>query len=264
MALEKGLVDLAAQTAEEAAEGEMKDPKGQRDVAREVTMLLLNLGRLDKAREVLIPDPETTTGRPVPLNYLDLYLRLAAANGDYEQADRLLADALNYAWKDPAGRPAHFRERMLVNEAIGRVLLSEAQCFAMPRSTEHVRPLAGSPQLPLPLPRYAEAMVGSLAIGQQRTDWQLLRSWLAVESGRCVEARDYFQDALKTVTPSANWAPQVNRLNVLLPAEANLLQELALRQDIAQDVSRQYLKWLETSQLRGNSKIQNPNPKERR
>jgi hypothetical protein len=247
LAREKGLADLAAQTAEEAA-SEMNDPKGQRDVAREVVLLLLNLGRLDKARAVRIFDPEETAGQPVPPNYLDLHLRLAAASGDYEQADRLLADALNYAWKNPAGQSVHFRERMLVSEAIGCVLLSEAQRFAAPRSTERIRPLAGSPQLPLPLPRYAEAMLGSLAIGQQRTDWQLLRSWLAVESGRCVEARDYFQDALKTVTPSANWAPQVNRLNVLLPAEANFLQELALRQDIAQNVSRQYLKWLETSQ----------------
>jgi hypothetical protein len=91
-------------------------------------------------------------------------------------------------------------------------------------------------------------MVGSLAVGQQRSEWQLLRGWLAVESGRCVEARGYFQGTLNTGMPSANWAPQVNGLKVLLPAEANFLQELALRQDIAQNVSRQYLEWLKASQ----------------
>jgi hypothetical protein len=128
------------------------------------------------------------------------------------------------------------------------VQLSDAQRLALPRSAARARPLAGSPQLPLPLPRYAEAMVGSLAISQQRTEWQLLRSWLAVESGRCVEAGGYFQETLDTVTPSSRWMPEINRLNVLLPPEANLLQELGARQDVAQSLSRQYLKWLKASQ----------------
>jgi hypothetical protein len=246
MALEKGLADLAAQTAEEAA-GEMNDPKGQRDVAREVTVLLLNLGRLDKARDVPILDPEVTAGQPAPPNYLDLHLRLAAANGDYEQADRLLADALNYAWKNPAGRPAHFPERMRIGAAIGSVLMGEAQ---------H---LTGAPQLPAP-PWLAptpsdysrrrwrlDALTGALLIEQQRVAWCMLRGWLAVEAGRCVEARGDFQDALDKVTLPRRWTPEVERLKVLIDAESDPLRELAVRQEIVRSLSRQYLKWLKTS-----------------
>jgi hypothetical protein len=246
LALEKGLADLAAQTAEQAA-SELNDPKGQRDVAREVVVLLLNLGRLDKARDVRIFDPEETADQPVPPNYLDLHLRLAAASGDYERADRLLADALNYAWKDPTGRPVHFPERARISAAIGSVLMGEAQ---------H---LTGTPQLPTPpwltltpsdysRRRWRlDALAGALSIEQQRVAWCMLRGWLAVEAGRCVEARGDFQDALDIMTLPQRWMPEVERLKVLIDAESGPLRELAVRQEIVGSLSRQYLKWLKTS-----------------
>ena len=38
---------------------------------------------------------------PVAPQYLELHLRVAAARGDYAEADQHLADALSNAWQDP-------------------------------------------------------------------------------------------------------------------------------------------------------------------
>ena len=57
--------------------------------------MALDLGRLDKARQ-LLPEPEGEAVKPDDLNY---YVRLAAARGDYAEADRFLADALRQAWQ---------------------------------------------------------------------------------------------------------------------------------------------------------------------
>jgi hypothetical protein len=245
LALQKGLAETALTALDPAAIGALSGPK-EFGVVRDVMIMLLKLGRLDEARKLLIPEGEEMTGKPVSPDYLELHLLLAAGRGDYELADRLLADALNYTWKNPAGQPLHFAQRVQVGLMIGSVLMSGAG---------HVldRPRVFLPPLRMPIPsdyvlRHTclEALEGALAINQPRTEWQLLRGWLAVESGRCVEARDYFQNALDTMALPQRWMPAVGRLKLPLgPEDFQLIQGLAARQSIAQSFSRQYLKWLE-------------------
>jgi hypothetical protein len=252
IALEQGLVETALTTLDQAPADELsgnKDPK-EMAIIRAVTTVLLDLGRLDKARDSLDPEPEKTAGKPVRPEYLRLHLRLAAARGDYEKADRLLADALDYAWTDPAGIPVHSLLRNRIAAAIGRVMLGEAQRFG------------GAMRFPSPRGEFPsdfwirrwrlDALESSMRLTQERAEWHLLRGWLAVESGRCVEARTSFRDALDIVVPPSNWMGEVNGLDVLSPrinpGEVQMLQDLSARQGSALSVSRQFLKWLDEAQ----------------
>ncbi|HEY7424795.1 MAG TPA: hypothetical protein VH682_11245 [Gemmataceae bacterium] len=249
LALRKGLAETALTALKQAPSGELIGPNGV-GVRREVREMLLNLGRLDEARDSLIPEGEEVTDKPMSPEFLDLHLRLAAGRGDYEWADRILADALNYAWKNPAGQPMHFGQRNHVGDAVRQVLMGELRAEA-----QH---LLGIPQplVPpwLPSSEYArrrwrlEAIQTGLLVEQQRAEWYMLRGWLAVESGRCVEAPNYFQAALDTLVPPPRWMPEVNKLNILLDTEARSLQELGARQGIAWSLARQYMKWLKASQ----------------
>src|SRR5581483_1641542 len=58
----------------------------------------LDLGRLDKARE-LLPEPEG----PIKPEELELRLRLAAAHGDYADADRLIDEVEHQVGQAPSG-----------------------------------------------------------------------------------------------------------------------------------------------------------------
>jgi tetratricopeptide (TPR) repeat protein len=249
VALDLGLTETALSELQQVAQ-EKIDTFNQNDriIIKRVTGVALDLGRLDKARE-LLPD---LGGQPVMPDDVDLYVRLAAARGDYEEADRLLADALNYVWKDPAGRPMYFGERIQIGRAVASVLLGEAQHLME-------TPLFPMPPWLAPIPSEylrrrwrLDAIEVGLGIGQQRAEWYLLRGWLALESGRCVEARGYFQDMLDTLPLPQHWIPEIQKLEVLSedinPVEIQHLQELRVRQSVARIVSQQYLKRLEASQ----------------
>jgi tetratricopeptide (TPR) repeat protein len=244
IALEKGLAETALTTLEQAAPGELSSLK-EVSIVSQMMALLLDMGRLDQARDLLLPEPDMV-GKPVPLHYLDYHVRLAAARGDYAEADRHLADALKQMRQPTAGRPSSSSSAQQIGERVARVLLAEAQR------------LGGAPRVPtlvqvLPSDFWVrrwrlDALETGLLEGQQRADWYLLRGCLALEAGRCVEAREHFQLVLATVVPPDRWVPEVNHLDALLdPREMQILQHLPVRQGTAEELSRHYLKWLDAA-----------------
>ena len=158
LALERGLAQTALNTVEESSSS-FSDAKDLAIVGAMIR-LFLDLGRLDQARDLLQPDPDMAD-KPVSPQYLDFHIRLAAAQGDYEKADRLLADALNDAWKPPPGQQQIHDPRRGIAELVGRVLLTEVRLFGEPDE----RPPGGAAQDSVaaqqPRDHFPEPAVGS-------------------------------------------------------------------------------------------------------
>ncbi len=185
--------------------------------------LLLDLGRLDQAGDLLLPDPDMA-GKPVPPYYLQFYVRLAAARGDYHEADRLLADSLNHAWKPPPGHRPLRDFRRDTASAVGRVLMAGAKREpGMPRL-----PIMGQLFYDFWTRRWQlEAIEKGLSAGQERAETYLQRGWLALEAGRCTEARQSFQTVLDLVVPGERWIPLIDHLDVIFDQrEVQVLQQL--------------------------------------
>ncbi len=166
---------------------------------------------------------------------------------------------MNHAWKDSSGRSSDPQVGSQVGVLVARVLLAEAQRLAgvprmpwVPNNPADIirRSQVGQSPSEFWVRRWrVEAIETALFDGQQRADWYLLRGWLALEAGRCVEARRHFRIVLDTVAAPERWIPEVNGLNALFdPREMQLLQQLSARQNIAWELSRHYLKWLDASQ----------------
>lgn len=258
VALELGLSETALAALEEAADTEIRT-SAELLIVKQAASVVLDLGRLDKARE-LLPDPE---GQPVRPDDLDLYVRLAAARGDYAEADRLLANALRHAWQPPPGQLPVPDPANQVAPLIGKVVLAEG-----PR---YLRSLGLPIRLPLPwltnnaadifqrpwlvqnpsdfwIRRWhLEAVVNGLIAIEQQAEEHLMRGWLALEAGHCGEARKHFQSVRDITVPGRNWIPEVNRLGAWLNAQAEIpaMQQLGLRHVLHYDLSKHYLNWLE-------------------
>ena len=259
MALDRGLIETALKTLKEAAPSEVKGPNDL-EIVSELARGLLDLGRLDEVRDLLLPDAEDAGDRPVSPHYLNHYLRLAAAHGDYALADRYLVDALNYTWKDAQGRPAGIDAALKVGWDIGRVLLAEAQHAAgtprvpwVPnRAQDFVQsrhpgqaPLGQSPSEFWVRRWRMEALETNLSIEQQRTEMHLLRGWLALEAGHNDQARRSFETVIDLAVPSSRWIPEINRLDVFLyQQEMPALHQINVRQNVARSLAQRYLKWL--------------------
>jgi tetratricopeptide (TPR) repeat protein len=260
-ALQRGLAETALQVLDEATPGEVKGPNDLLIIAQ-LTGLLLDLGRLDKARDLLMPDLEGVRGQPVPPDYLSYHLRLAAAQGDYAEAERHLTDALNHAWKDPQGRPEGTDAVLQVGFSLGRILLAEAQRAAgaphalgaprvpwVPNRVQDLfqRPFLGQSPSEFWVRRWRmEVLQANLLIAQQRDQLQLLRAWLALESGHNDKARRDFQVLRESVVPSSRWIPEMDRLDAFLTQQdLQALHQINLHQNVARALAQHYLKWLE-------------------
>lgn len=242
VALELGLTETALVALEQAGEGDV-NTQADLGIVKQVMSVALDLGRLDKARELLIPDSETVAGQPVRPDDVDLHVRLAAARGDYAEADHLLADALRHAWEPLPGQPMLDPSRMTA-EAVGRVLLGEAlRAAAMPRLP------SAHPLLPSSfwIRRWRlDAVTSGLYGCLQHAEWYVLRGWLALESGRCVEAHRQFQAARAITVPFENWAPETNRVNAWMRPDRDIpeIQQLGFRHSVLRELSERYVDWL--------------------
>jgi hypothetical protein len=252
IALEKGLAETALNVLEQTSTFDSSGGLKEQAIAIRTMGLLLDLGQLEKVRDnLLLPDPDMV-GKPVSPQYLDFHVRLAAAHGDYDLADRHLTDSLNHAWQPPPGQPPIPSPRVEIGLAVGRVLLGEAQRFG------------GAPRLPLWLQKPTllqppsdywvrrwrlHAIETGVSTEQQRAETYLKRGWLALEAGRCVEARQYFRTVLDLVIPGERWIPEVQKLNAVIDArEYQGLQQLSISQSVARNWAQHYLKWLDAYQ----------------
>src|SRR5262249_19800752 len=90
---EKVLVDTALSTVEQLLLSESPGP-AQQLLIWQMSELLVNLGEIDKASDLMMPGSEATRETFVSPDHLELYLHLWAARGDYEEAIRQLSGAL--------------------------------------------------------------------------------------------------------------------------------------------------------------------------
>jgi len=252
-ALQEGLSETALAVLEQDTNVNVNSPT---DLAlvKVVTGVALDLGRLDKAQE-LLPDPE---GQPVKPEELELYVRLAAARGDYAEADRLLEDALRSAWSS-SGQLHLANPASQIGPLIGRILLAEGQRLlgapCLPWLPNNLADLFQQPWWAQNASEFwrrrwrLEVLVNGLIAAKQQSEWYFMRGWLALEAGRCAEARKHFQTARDLTVSSRHWVPEVDRLNAwLVPQEEQAgLQQLDFRHVLLHEQSRRYLRWLSES-----------------
>jgi hypothetical protein len=189
---------------------------------------------------LLLPDGEPPTPQTIVVEFFDLYVRLAAARGDYAEADRLLHDALNYAWPG-----SNLANKTSVTILVGQVLLDQAM------------QIGGAPSIPWEfwLRRWRhEALVTGVSAQQRRSEWLMMRAWLALEAGQCVEARQHFQSALEEVVPEERWLLEVRKLNALVDApnqqsmELRRLENTVMHQRFIRSFAQHHLRWLDEYQ----------------
>ena len=252
VALEQGLSETALAVLEEQAADMNPNSLADMAILRQMKEVVLNLGHLDKARG-LFPDFEG----PLKLEDMDQYVRLAAARGDYEEADRILSDALRHAWQPPPGQPRVPEPASAVGSLVGRVLLAEGQHLmgvpCVPWLTNNPADIFLRPFLAQNASEFwrrrwrMEAVLTGLLAVQQQADWNLTRGWLALEAGRCAEARKHFQNTRDNTVPLMQWAPEVDRLNAWLAPREEIprIQQLGYRQVVLRALSQRYLRWLE-------------------
>ncbi|HTU23614.1 MAG TPA: hypothetical protein VMG10_36595 [Gemmataceae bacterium] len=243
IALELGLPETALTALEEAAEAKISTPADM-DLVKQVTGVALDLGRLDRAQELLIPDPESMADQPVRPDYLDLHVRLAAGRGDYAEADRLLAEALRHGWKPPPGTMVLRDPIRGTAEAIGRVLLAEKE------------PQTGNLRFPSPIHDLPssfwlrlwriEAVANGLSASLEQSELNMMRGWLALETGHCAEARKSFQTVRDTSVLGVSWLPAAQRVKGRLIPEQEIaaLKLLGRQHQAMHALSKGYLKWL--------------------
>ncbi len=203
-------------------------------IVRRATIVALNLGRIDRAIE-LLPDLKDEGGLPQLIDDLDLYVRLAAVRGNYEEADRLLEKALPHIWPAPAEFSYRLNPSLLVADHIGRVCLTGAMTW------NKLVPWA------LLMKRWQlDAVNHGMDAAQRAAQWHLMRGWLALEAGYNPEARHHFQTARATIVPAQNWIPTVNKLDAFLIPQMEIpeMQKKRLTQALLYDLCKRYLDWI--------------------
>ena len=235
IALDLNLTETAFEALNQVAQENLtRFTPAEKLIVRRATIVALNLGRIDRAIE-LLPDLQAEGGLPQLLDDLDLYVRLAAARGNYEEADRLLEKALPHIWPAPAEFSYRLNPSLLVADHIGRVCLSGAMTW---NKLEPWMFLRKRWQL--------DAINHALDAAQRSAQWHLMRGWLALEAGNNRDARRHFQTARETIVPAQNWIPTVNKLDVFLIPQMEIpeMQKKRLTQALLYDLSKRYLEWI--------------------
>jgi hypothetical protein len=263
LALQFGLAQKALEELEAAAEAGDNEVfrttrRGGASLYTVFLELLLNTGQLTKAANLLDPDVRIEGTKAVNPANLHYHLRLSAARGDYEEADLNLSDALNYVWKDQAGNRRGAEIGLQVSVQIGRALLAEALPFGgsirvpwVPNNPADIvqrRDLGQSPSEFWARRWRLEALSNGLFANYQESEWHLLRGWLALESGRCVEAREQFGLVRETLVPASLWVPEMNRLSAFFSPQQELasLEQLRIRQSVANETALLYMRLLDS------------------
>src|SRR5262249_31449436 len=157
---------------------------------------------------------------------LQLYLRLAAARGDYAEADRLLADAVQHSWQLPSGQTRPGDPCYAAAFTLGRLLQTGA--ISATGTTLVPVPHPWVPSTFWMLRWRLEAVLYGMTSVQQHAEWHFLRGWLALEEGRCVEARKHFQTVRNITVVGEEWGREVEKVNAWLDLQRELstLQQL--------------------------------------
>lgn len=223
IAMERGLADTALNLLINSTDKDLRDPNNPTETPGLMLMLnlLLGLGRLEEARNLLIGDPTAATKPNFGMHPLGVpayqwfQVQLGAATGDYETADQALKECIDGMQKTPlyairaaaldivptsfAGQESTALE--LSGLVLGQSLLLEAQkARGLPWNwmtvapyrvhPPHAEKIPGGPAL---LAQYNEFI---WQVREQEADLWAVRGWLAVEAGRLDRARECASKAL--------------------------------------------------------------------
>jgi tetratricopeptide (TPR) repeat protein len=235
IALDLNLTDTAFEALNQVAQEGIKEfTPVEKMIVRQATLVALNLGRLERAQELLpeLPDQESL---PPTIEDLDLYLRLAVARGDYEKADKLLEKALTHIWPAPRELSNQLNPSLAVAESISRVCLNGAMTWS------NLDPW------PFMKRRWRlDAVNHGLDAAHRNALWSLIRGWLALEAGHNKAARQQFEKVREIIVPDQNWIPEVNDLNAWLIPQVEIpeMQKKRIIQAHLYDLSTRYMDWL--------------------
>jgi hypothetical protein len=220
VALGHGLAETAVDLLRNADPSALADPRTGALVGRTRAIeLLLNIGRLSEARELLNPEDqpiEPTAARADAA----LHLRLAAVMGDYDRADAFLQLDLP-ADEAPAapGRPAALSPAAAIGLDLGGLVLREATAAtgASP-ALQPVLPHFFFQPLPYPWPRMfvlGQVANSAATTAEFRAEFWVVRAWLALEAGDNSRA----ESALRA---AARWLPPLKALGAARPNDPAL------------------------------------------
>ncbi len=207
IALQMGLAEKALQVLLDSDALEFKDQGTRLELE-----LLLRIGRLDDLREQLSPasDPDAHEQLPKNLNATlgmgtyELYrVKLAAGEGDYQEADHFLEEAATKTRTDPA-MLANYRHQLELEgkgaAAAGDLTLPQLNAVGVARLLGDSPPQFGPAvmllQRHLEHQRRVGLLAGMAAPLQKAADYETLRGVLRLETGDIPAAEQAFRQAL--------------------------------------------------------------------
>ncbi len=169
----------------------LADPRSGPAARNTAIELLLNMGRLDEARDLLNPDDQPAAPAATRGNETWLQARLAAAVGDYERLNEFLEASLPEDEKPAkeAGRPRAHSPGVSMAVDLAQLLLREAsRSVGMPMMM--LQPIVSQGQF-LPWPRdlaIVRLLNTANSTASYRVQYRLTRAWLALEAGDIARA----------------------------------------------------------------------------
>lgn len=259
IAMANGLAETALNLLLRADPKDLRDRNNPREApgATIIVSLLLAMGRVDDVRAALDGGESRATENrgfgthPLGMPAFEWFqAQLGAATGDYDLADRSLAECITAVKQDQpysmilAGldlMPPSFAEKRadagtVAGVALGNLLLSEApQAAGMPWQILRHLPLRLHPPVrpKEPRPGVAVRQVSQFLwqANERQADLWAIRAWLALESGRLDKAREYARQAVSL----AEWTGP-NAEKVSFPFRSRPLTELVF--ELAENKTR--------------------------
>jgi hypothetical protein len=232
-ALKQGLGAEAQSILEKAdpKDPALGDENGRRDAGLLRVKLLLSLGRVAEVREKLAEDKDNSNYGNLPDLGMPTYawfkLLAAAAIGEYDEADKVLAGVVEDAKKEQKQAQAS-----LSGGAGVYLLLNAAKQFgAEPPLHDVIQTFFTRPELfagdssALPLNLRLFIRMRELAVQQrsQEADFKTLRGWLALESGDMDRAQQQLREALQVAQVRGDDAAAGLAVGTTLPSTTHLL-----------------------------------------
>ncbi len=251
IAREKGLAETALNVLVNAPDPvELFDPArgGGRPLVDGALELLLDMGRVEEARELLEPSEEKGDQQTM-VTHVWYQVRRAAGAGDYAAADRYLAQVqvLGEGTEGMGVSP-------LVAQMLGQILLREAmEAGGVPRLHRDLPYLLTVRNILRPVTPMqwqlgvSNASRTALLLLHQQAHLHLMRGWLALEAGNIDRAREQLREAERLSPPPEKGLQQLLDLKAVAREEVGSQVLLATRQLATRALAVRGLEWLDAA-----------------
>jgi tetratricopeptide (TPR) repeat protein len=238
VALSMGLIETASREVERDLVEEHADHPPPAELLQ-VAQLKLTMGQVQDARDSIEPGVDSPNMQPAKAVNPWPYVQLAAARGNYDEADRHLEQRLDLLQRDAAVHE--------VGGLVAAALLAEAQQGAGMHGQQMRRLLSlyGLPSADLYIQAACRITLQRL---QEQAECHFFRGWLALEAGHIERAREQLRLALEDLVPFERGVPVIRSLVVRRIDQMIVLQSLTERQEALRRVIQLYLSWIDPKQ----------------